>query len=46
MRVAKNTGLDNNPAHVIDMGAKCKIIIVILARRFHPTNALKKTALL
>jgi hypothetical protein len=45
MCVAKNTGLDDTHMrtyHVIDIGAKWKIIILFLARRFHPINALKK----
>ena len=45
MCVAKNTGSDdthNRKYHVTDMSAKWKIIMLFLARRFHPSNALKK----
>ena len=45
MRVAKNTGLDdthNITYHVIDKGAKWKIIILLLARRSHTIKVLKK----
>jgi hypothetical protein len=44
MHVAKNTGLDdthNRTYHVIDMGEKWKIIL-LLARRFRNIKALKK----
>jgi hypothetical protein len=45
MCAAKNTGLDdthNRKYHMIDMGAKWKMIILFLAHRFHSNNALKK----
>jgi len=44
MCVVKYTGLDdthNRIYHVIDMGAKWKIIL-LLARSFHPIKVLKK----